>query len=115
MNTKSPADFRRYILGTNPTVDDLKLIGSRLPTKKQVLYYAFWPIARLLLLNVKLPKKLLMRLRNCLIELEYLLSNDTKWQKWRNITKFSKIFSKFLLDTDPLGNQKKELMNLRNS
>ena len=37
MNTKSPADFRRYILGTNPTVDDLKLIGSRLPTKKQIL------------------------------------------------------------------------------
>jgi len=38
---KNPANFRKYILGINPPADDLKLIGSRLPTKKQVVLLCF--------------------------------------------------------------------------
>ena len=30
-------NFRRYLLGTLPTADDLVMTGSRLPTKKQIL------------------------------------------------------------------------------
>ena len=36
-SSSSANNFRRYLLGTLPTADDLIMTDSRLPTKKQIL------------------------------------------------------------------------------
>jgi len=87
----SASDFRRFLLGTLPTADDLKITGSRLPTKKQTLLCFL--AHREASTNKREASNSTVDEVHCMIKLGFRQFNDIKWlKKLKSIIKYLKIF-----------------------